>query len=279
MPYSQTMPRSLRSRSTIVVFSARLFPSARSPSARRASSAGVSSRRQVPLIGLASAQPSRSTLRKRSGEELEHGDLAEAQEGGKRRRVDPAQGAIEPQWIGGRPLHGDPVGQADLVGLAREQAPLAGGDVVEVALVGATEAEGDRLAIHADLPRPGIGEGRQRGETTARLVDPPLPRLRAVRLDRAEEVGAALEAVEGDDAVGEDERRVGGRGFMGSVALAVRLQLVPEVTGETAVEVEGQVAGRDSKPARLAPEVVEDRLAEISTSPPRSTRTSPVATS
>ena len=40
---------------------------------------------------------------------------------------------------------GDLVGQADLVGLALEQAPLAGGDVLEVALPGAAEAKLDGI--------------------------------------------------------------------------------------------------------------------------------------
>ena len=56
--------------------------------------------RQVPLIGFASTQRSRPTLRKRSGEELSTAAVAEAQKGGERRRVDAAQRAVERQRVG-----------------------------------------------------------------------------------------------------------------------------------------------------------------------------------
>ena len=55
-------------------------------------------RGRVPLIGLDSARR-RVDERKRSGEELRP-DLAEAQEGRERRRVDPAQRAVEAQRVG-----------------------------------------------------------------------------------------------------------------------------------------------------------------------------------
>ena len=48
--------------------------------------AAVAPRATVPLIGLASRPPARSSARKRSGEELEHLDAAEAQERGERAR-------------------------------------------------------------------------------------------------------------------------------------------------------------------------------------------------
>ena len=70
LPSAQTRPRSLRTRSTIIRFSARDLSSARSASARYASSAGWAARGAVPLIGFDSTIRSRSTRRKRSGEEL-----------------------------------------------------------------------------------------------------------------------------------------------------------------------------------------------------------------
>ena len=62
--------------------------------ARRAAprrDAGSAERGAVPLIGRACTRRSRSTDRKRSGEELSDGQLAELQVGGERRRVAPAQ--------------------------------------------------------------------------------------------------------------------------------------------------------------------------------------------
>ena len=67
---SQTRPTSLRSRSTIIRCSAIVFSSCLSSSRRPASTTGSSWREIVPLIGRASTRRSRSTERKRSGEEL-----------------------------------------------------------------------------------------------------------------------------------------------------------------------------------------------------------------
>lgn len=69
VPVRQTRPRSLRSRSTIIRFSARVLASATSASRSWASSCGSAPRGAVPLMGLASATPSRVTRRNRSGEE------------------------------------------------------------------------------------------------------------------------------------------------------------------------------------------------------------------
>ena len=60
----------------------------------------------------------------------------------------------------------------------------------------------------------------------------------------------ALLVIEGDQAVGEDEGGVGGRGAVGGGAAALGLELVAEVAGEAAVEVEGQVGARDGAGAR-----------------------------
>ena len=70
LPSSLTAPRSLRSRSTIMRFSARVFSLVASVARIRSSSAAVSPRGAVPLIGFASIPPSRSMCRKRSGDEL-----------------------------------------------------------------------------------------------------------------------------------------------------------------------------------------------------------------
>ena len=69
VPVRHTRPRSLRSRSTIIRFSARVLGSAASASRSRASSSGRSPRGAVPLMGLASATPSPVIRRNRSGEE------------------------------------------------------------------------------------------------------------------------------------------------------------------------------------------------------------------
>ena len=118
VPTSQTTPRSLRSRSTIIRFSARSFSSSRSSSASRSVLGGVAPRGRVPLIGLASTQRSRPIEQEALGRGAEHRDVAEAQEGREGRRVDAAQRAVERQRLG-RDVGGDLVGQADLVGLAR----------------------------------------------------------------------------------------------------------------------------------------------------------------
>ena len=68
-PTLQTRPRSLRSRSTIIRFSARVFGSVRKSQLRRRSSAGSSDLAIVPLMGLLDTVPSCSTLRNLSGEE------------------------------------------------------------------------------------------------------------------------------------------------------------------------------------------------------------------
>ena len=65
----QTRPRSLRSRSTIIRFSARSFSEASSRAAAAASDAASAPRAAVPLTGRASRLPSRSPRRKRSGDE------------------------------------------------------------------------------------------------------------------------------------------------------------------------------------------------------------------
>ncbi|PNH04615.1 hypothetical protein TSOC_009193 [Tetrabaena socialis] len=71
---SHTRPRSLRSRSTIMRFSARSFSEAASSAAAAASAAGFpATRAAVPLMGRASSRPPRSPRRKRSGEEQQIG--------------------------------------------------------------------------------------------------------------------------------------------------------------------------------------------------------------
>ena len=86
----------------------------------RASSAGVSPRRLVPLIGLASTERSRSTPRKRSGDELRIAaspKRRKAAKGAGLARAAPGRGRTD-RPIG---LRDDPVGETDLIGLPRPQ--------------------------------------------------------------------------------------------------------------------------------------------------------------
>ena len=75
------------------------------------------------------------------GRGAEHGEVAEAQEGGERGRVDAAQLYIESEGIGAD-LGGDRVGQAELVAVAGAQVVFALGDVGEVVVVGSGQVEG-----------------------------------------------------------------------------------------------------------------------------------------
>jgi hypothetical protein len=69
-PVRAQTPRSLRTRSTIIRFSARSFSLAASSARRQWSRVASRPRGLVPLIGLDSATPSGVTDRNRSGEQL-----------------------------------------------------------------------------------------------------------------------------------------------------------------------------------------------------------------
>ena len=69
VPMSQTRPRSLRNRSTIIMFSARFFGSRASSSRMSRSDCGSGCRGAVPLMGLDSTIASRVMRRNRSGDE------------------------------------------------------------------------------------------------------------------------------------------------------------------------------------------------------------------
>ncbi len=69
----------------------------------------------------------------------------------------------------------------------------------------------------------------------------------------------ALEMIEGEQAVGEEERGVRQRGVVRALAAAVGLELVAEVADEAAVEVERQPRIGQAQAAHLALEVVEER--------------------
>src|SRR6188472_81383 len=69
-----------------------------------------------------------------------------------------------------------------------------------------------------------------------------------------------LLVVEGDQAIGEDEGRVWGLRPVGGGGSTVGLELVAEVTGETAIEFKRQPVREVLQPPQLAAEVVEDRL-------------------
>src|ERR671936_731740 len=104
LPSAHTRPRSLRTRSTIMRFSARDFSSARSAAARYASSKGWATLAAVPLMGLDSTMRSRLTR---------------------------AKGAVAGERID-RAVAVQLGGQADLVTLTLEDLVQAGGDVGEV---------------------------------------------------------------------------------------------------------------------------------------------------
>src|SRR5688572_25445105 len=70
LPKLHTLPRSLRTRSTIIRFSERSLAFVRRSSYSASSSSTFLPRRRVPLIGLDVITPYGSTARKRSGEEL-----------------------------------------------------------------------------------------------------------------------------------------------------------------------------------------------------------------
>ena len=76
-----------------------------------------------------------------------------------------------------------------------------------------------------------------------------------------EEVGIPLLMVEGDQAIGEDESGIRGRGPVRSHPPGLRLQLVPEVADEAAIEVERQPRHGRSGPWKRAGEEIEDRFA------------------
>src|SRR5918998_1360359 len=99
LPSAQTRPRSLRTRSTIMRFSARDLSSSRNAAARYASSAGGAARGAVPLIGFDSTVRARSTRRKRPGEELSTDTSprrgGDASRVGEREQVDAALIVVE----------------------------------------------------------------------------------------------------------------------------------------------------------------------------------------
>src|ERR1039458_6189945 len=116
-PTSATRPRSLRSTSTIIRFSAPSLQLSRRRAAASRSAAGVAPRATVPLIGLASRRRERSSARNRSGEELETSIAP--------RRRNAAKGAGLTQRIRARRAR-QLVGQADLIALAGGEVSLAG---------------------------------------------------------------------------------------------------------------------------------------------------------
>ena len=212
-----------------------VFSSPASSARRAASSTGSSAREIVPLIGRAStgavAVDREEALRRGADDRA----LAEAQEGGERRRVAAAQAAVEGERVGagvGREL----VGEADLVGLARRQFGLRAFDVGEVALAAAAAAEADvgRRGSSAvggpAAPRAGGARraSRRRLSSPADLRARRRPRRRSLAAE-GEDVGAVARVVDGDDAVGEHQQRVGQVGAVDVGRAAVGLQLVAEV--------------------------------------------------
>ncbi len=183
LPGSQTRPKSLRSRSTIITFSARSLADAPSSARTRASSTGSARRRRVPLMGCVTASRAFHGHQPlgRAREDAAEGILEERAHG---RRVGVVQVAVELPGVAA-------VGEAEL---AREVhlVRVAGADVVDDPrrarqVVLALQRGGD-LALHAEglaagrLPREeaiadrgrlGVRERRERGERGAllRMVD------------------------------------------------------------------------------------------------------------
>src|SRR5436305_8802172 len=131
--------------------------------------------------------------------------------------------------------------------MASGQVALASLDVLAVAPVRAAREKRQR---GGDL---GLGECRQGSELSLRRLDP------RIVFGEAEEVGVALLVIEGDQAIGEDQGGVGRSGAVGRGAVALGLELVTEIAGKAAVEVEGDVSARRAPSRQFAGEVAEDR--------------------
>ena len=247
----------MRSRSAIIRFSARFFSSPRSSLGEaHVLGTALAPRRLVPLIGFASTQRSRPTRRKRSGEELSTAASPKRTIGGERRRVDAAQGAVEREGIRRR-IGQDGVRQADLVGLAFGKQPLALGDLLQVALVRASQLEPGGVARGPHK----LVERRQRRESLGGTGEPALGLLGRAGLSEAEQVGVALDVVEGDHAVGEDEGCVRQGRVVRGLSSALSLQLITEPTGKAAIELERQLGSSRRGLRKLIAQKIEDRFA------------------
>ena len=163
------------------------------------------------MIGRASTRRSRSTDRKRSGEELHDRHLAQLQIGGEGCRVAPPQQPVEVEGVGpgvGRDL----VGEADLIRLAGGQFGLAAEDVGEVLIATAPASEADLVGARSLAE----GErGRRLGRVgddlphrRLRLVEPALG-LRLVAVAERDHVRSSTHVVDGDEAVGEHHHCIG----------------------------------------------------------------------
>ena len=141
----QTRDRSLRSRSTIITFSARSFSLCSSSSPANRSASGRAVRCRVPLIGRASTWPSR-TLRNRSGEALTICVVAQIEIAGERRRVAASQPQVQRHRVVVRRIQ-QPLGEVDLK-------HVAGVDVLD------RPANGGQIGVGREVAgqvRPGPG--------------------------------------------------------------------------------------------------------------------------
>ena len=149
--------------------------------------------------------------------------------------------------------------QADLVGLALDDLVLAGGDVGQVRVAPLARGERQRAGGRRRDGRRGASPSssrRGRGE-------PGLGGGDAVRVGERDQVDAALVVVEGDQPVAEHERGIGQRRAVRELAAALGLELVAEVAGVAAGEVERQLRGVGAQARELALAVVEDALAPL----------------
>ena len=148
LPSSLTAPRSLRSRSTIMRFSARVFSLVASVSRIRSILRRGGAPRSGALDRLRLDPAVAVDVQEALGRRAEDAHVAEPQEGGVRRRIAAAQLAVHRQRID-LDAAAELVGEADLVALSGGDLALACGDVVEVARALAPRRELDRRSGRA----------------------------------------------------------------------------------------------------------------------------------
>ena len=266
LPSSQTRPRSLRTRSAIIRFSARKSADVRSDSLRRASSAGSAARALVPLIGLDSTLAIAVDAQEALGRGAQHGQLAEAQQRGVRGRVARPQAAV-----GGQRLPPWPGCAARSSGRPRSSRPRRSG-------AGRPRCwPGTRRARRAGRTGPSPGTagaaaaaGRARPAARSAASSQSRDRLGVARLER-DEVGAIREVVDDHEPVAEDERRVRLGRHVRRTGAALGLQLVAEVAREPTDEVERELGGVGGAAARARARSRSKTLSSRSVrTPPRS---------
>ena len=277
LPSAQTRPRSLRTRSTIMRFSARDFSSARSAAARYASSTGWAARGAVPLIGFDSTTPLAVDAQEALGRRAQHRDVAEAQQRRVRRGVARPQGPVGSERID-RAVAVQLGGQADLVA----SRPRRSRACRRRCWRGRRRGPRARRSAAARARRRRRG-GRTAGDGLELALRWPPARLRrrarrsasasATRWTRRLSWSNAISRSQNSSAAsGSGERCTSSPPQLG-------LELVAEVAGEAAGEVERQLGGVGAQAGQLALAVVEHALVQLLALVRRSTVSARVATS